>query len=547
MKYRVTFLFLLSQLVSASVFADIGLEPVVSGLTNAVAITQAGDSSNRLFITQQDGLVLILDNNTLLPTPFLDIGASGANRIVSSGEQGLLSIAFHPSYASNGFFFANYTRQSDGATVIARYTVSAGDANIADPNSELMLLTIPQPYTNHNGGQLQFGKDGYLYIGMGDGGSAGDPENRAQNQQSLLGKMLRIDVDNGSPYAIPSDNPFVDNEKVLPEIWAMGYRNPWRFSFDRLNGDMWVADVGQNQWEEVNREIAGDGGRNYGWRRMEGKHCYSPSVNCNKTKLTRPIIEYSHTENRCSITGGYVYRGTALPSLYGLYIYADWCTGEIWSARQNQGGKWNSILLLDADDFTLTSFGEDEAGEIYVVYSSGIYKLANLPASTELYADDFEDNDVSDWLFEKGNWQVATGKLANTTNKISRAFSPYAGCPLCKIETAVIPASKNAVISLLAWYSDKNNYVEARLNASGNQLQLRQVVDGKVIAKAKIPYSIDANQTYDVSLRHDGKQFLLWLDNIPTLSLAGIAAPSGNIGFQMENGTGQFAFIRVSE
>lgn len=559
MKYRITFLFLTFLFCSRPLLADIGIEPVVTGLTSAVAITHAGDSSNRLFITQQNGRVLILDNNALLPTPFLNIGGSGADRIISSGEQGLLSIAFHPSYASNGFFFTNYTRKIDGATVIARYSVSGGDANIADPDSELVLLVIPQPYSNHNGGQLQFGKDGYLYIGMGDGGSSGDPENNAQNTQSLLGKMLRIDVDHGSPYAIPTDNPFVGNNKVLPEIWAIGYRNPWRFSFDRLTGDMWVADVGQDHWEEVDHEKAGDGGRNYGWRKTEGDHCYYPFLHCNKTKFTKPVIQYEHINTeagyRCSIIGGYVYRGTALPSLQGLYLYADWCTGEIWSARQSKaGGPWNSIRLLDADDYGLNSFGEDEAGEIYVVYSDGIYKFVNLPATTEIYSDDFEDNDVSDWSHISGTWQVNAGELSNTTKKTSRVYSrpypygyPYAFCTLCKIETAITPNSKNAVSSLLIETWGGAEDIEVQLNAKKNQLSLMVTGYNRVAVKEKIPYVIDPGQTYDISLRYNGAQFLLWVNNTPTLSLTATVASFERIEFQVKNGISKFAFIKVSE
>ena len=549
MKYKIVLLFLLLQFFSIHSLADIGIESVVTGVTNPVAITNAGDNSGRIFVTQDNGKVRIIDDTgALLATPFLDIGATGTDRI---GGQGLLSIAFHPSYASNGFFYVDYNRKSDDAMVIARYSVSSEDANIADPNSEQILLTIPLPYSNHNGGQIQFGKDGYLYIGTGDGDQQGGPMNNAQNKQLLVGKMLRIDVDNGSPYAIPADNPFVGNTKVLPEIWAIGYRNPWRFSVDRLNGDMWIADVGQSTWEEINHEIAGDGGNNYGWRRMEAKHCYWPASNCNNGKLTRPIIEYKHADNRCSITGGYRYRGTSLPSLYGLYLYADFCTGEIWSARQNaKTGAWNSILLLDTP-MAITSFGEDEDGEIYVAEfngaSSAIHKLTNTAPGAELYSDDFEDSNVSDWLFEEGVWQATAGELANTSNRLSKGFAPYAGCTLCKIETSVTPNSKNAVTSLLAWRSDKRNFVEVQLNARSNQLYLRQVINGSVVAKAKFPHIIDENQTYDVSLRYDGAQFLLWVNDIPTLSLTAKAAPSGLIGFQVKNGTGQFSFIRASE
>ncbi|PWT94221.1 MAG: glucose dehydrogenase, partial [Acidobacteria bacterium] len=291
--------------------ADLALEPLITGLNSPVAITTAGDGSGRLFITQQGGQILIYDGTKLLSTPFLDLGPTGKDLIVSGGEQGLLSVAFHPNYSNNGFLYVNYTRKQDGATVVARYQVSAGDPNIADPNSASPVITIAQPYANHNGGQLQFGPDGYLYIGMGDGGSGGDPQNHAQDLESLLGKMLRVDIDHASPYTIPASNPFVGNANALPEIWAYGLRNPWRFSFDRVRGDLWIGDVGQNNWEEVDLQAANSsGGENYGWRLMEGRHCYNPSTGCNNGTLTFPMIEYGHTNGRCAVTGGYRYRGT---------------------------------------------------------------------------------------------------------------------------------------------------------------------------------------------------------------------------------------------
>jgi glucose/arabinose dehydrogenase len=281
---------------------QIDLQPVAVGLANPVAITNAGDGSGRLFITLQAGRIVIYDGTRVLPTPFLDI----TPLVSSGGERGLLSVAFHPNYRTNGVFFVDYTN-TDGNTVIARYSVSQ-DANIADPNSAAILLTITQPFANHNGGQLQFGPDGYLYIGMGDGGSGGDPSNNAQNLGTLLGKILRIDVDGASPYAIPADNPFVGVPSTLPEIWAYGLRNPWRFSFDRLTGDLFIADVGQDSWEEVDFQPAGSqGGENYGWRLMEGNHCYNPPTNCDPGGLTPPILEYEHgtnDANGCSISGG---------------------------------------------------------------------------------------------------------------------------------------------------------------------------------------------------------------------------------------------------
>jgi glucose/arabinose dehydrogenase len=282
---------------------QIDLQPVASGLANPTAITHAGDGSGRLFITLQAGRIVIYSGISILASPFLDI----TSLVASGGERGLLSVAFHPNYRNNGVFFVDYTNTA-GDIVIARYSVSQ-DPNVADPNSAAILLTIPHPnFANHNGGQLQFGPDGYLYIGVGDGGSAGDPSNHGQSLDTPLGKLLRIDVNGAPPYAIPGDNPFVRVMGALPEIWAYGLRNPWRFSFDRSTNDLFIADVGQDSWEEVDFQPAGQGGQNYGWRLMEGNHCFNPSSNCNPGGLTLPILEYEHGPGDsigCSISGGY--------------------------------------------------------------------------------------------------------------------------------------------------------------------------------------------------------------------------------------------------
>ncbi|HEV7239907.1 MAG TPA: PQQ-dependent sugar dehydrogenase [Thermoanaerobaculia bacterium] len=361
---------LLALVFPLSLFATnplVTLQPIASGLDSPVSITHAGDS--RLFITQQRGQVVIWDGTRILPTPFLDIRSIISN----GGERGLLSIAFHPQYAENGFFFVNYTNLG-GHTIIARYRVSA-DPNRADPTSAVQLLLIEQPFANHNGGQVQFGPDGYLYIGMGDGGSGGDPGNRAQSLATLLGKMLRIDV-NGNPYSVPPSNPFVNNTAARPEIWSLGLRNPWRFSFDRASGDLWIADVGQGEWEEVDVQPATSiGGENYGWRRMEGTHCFNPSSNCDTGNLVLPVLEYNHSSGACSVTGGYVYRGAALPRLQGMYIYGDYCNGKIWGASRTGSQPVVIRELLDTT-LSISSFGEDVNGELYVADHSGaVYRM----------------------------------------------------------------------------------------------------------------------------------------------------------------------------
>ncbi|MGH9204833.1 MAG: PQQ-dependent sugar dehydrogenase, partial [Vicinamibacterales bacterium] len=304
-------------------------------------LAHTGDGSGRLFVVEQRGRIYVIENGRRLETPFLDL----TSLVSATGyERGLLSIAFHSDYASNGLFFVDYTRQSDGATVIARYHVS-DDPNVADSDSGEILLTIDQPEANHNGGLVKFGPDGYLYIGMGDGGGAGDRHGTIGNGQdpnALLGKMLRIDVNGGEPYAIPPSNPFANGTNARPEIWATGMRNPWRFSFDRTTGDLFIADVGQSAYEEINFQPASSsGGENYGWRIMEGAHCFNPGSGCDQSGLTLPVAEYGR-QGGCSVTGGYVYRGSALPEWQGVYFYADFCSGEVWGLLRNPDGNWES-------------------------------------------------------------------------------------------------------------------------------------------------------------------------------------------------------------
>lgn len=313
------------------------------------------DGSGRLFVIEKVGRIRIIENDQLIDTPFLDI----SERVGSDGnEQGLLGLAFHPKYQENGRFFVNYTDTS-GDTVIARFQVS-DDPNVADSASEVELLGLDQPFPNHNGGALVFGPDGYLYAGLGDGGAAGDPRGNAQNTEVLLGKILRLDVDSAEPYAVPADNPFGD------EIWVYGLRNPWRLSFDKATGDLYIGDVGQGDWEEIDFLAAGSpGGANFGWDFREGAHDFEGG---GPEGMIDPIAEYSHPEGGCSVTGGYVYRGS-MPEWNGIYLYGDYCTGMIWGLIQIDGG-WQNQLLFDLD-LTLTSFGQDETGELYLVSDSG--------------------------------------------------------------------------------------------------------------------------------------------------------------------------------
>jgi len=333
-----------------------------------VHVTHAGDGSGRIFVVEQAGRIRILDNGVVLPTPFLDI----ASRVASAGEQGLLSVAFPPGYPAKRYFYVYYTPVPGDNTVVARYRATA-DNNIADNTSETIVLRVPQPFGNHNGGQLAFGPDGYLYIGKGDGGGGGDPLNSGQRTDTLLGKILRVDVESGAAtYAIPPDNPFVGIAGILPEIWAVGMRNPWRFSFDRGTGDLYIGDVGQGNFEEIDFQPAGSaGGQNYGWNLMEGDSCYPPgTVVCDRNGLALPVFVYSHALG-CSVTGGHVYRGSAIPSLQGVYLFGDLCTGRIWGIRKN-GAAWDNAVLSDNTGLTITTFGEDESGNVYVVnYANG--------------------------------------------------------------------------------------------------------------------------------------------------------------------------------
>jgi len=356
---------------------SVTLEPLVENLEQPLFVTHAGDGSGRLFIVEKVGRIRIVQDGVMLDTPFLDI----SDKVSLSSEQGLLGLAFTPDYPTSGTFYVNYTNKI-GDTVIARYAVAPDEPNQADPASELPILQLDQPAPNHNGGMLAFGPDGYLWIGMGDGGAANDRFGNGQNPQTLLAKLLRINVnsDPDEPYTIPPDNPWVtadwNGQDVRNEIWAVGLRNPWRWSFDRQTHDLWIADVGQNMIEEINvvPNAPSTGGLNFGWPIMEGKSCFQ-TENCDQTGLTLPVTDYRH-EGNCSVTGGYVYRGGAHKAWNGAYFYGDYCSGRIWALAPDGSGSWTTVQLAQFP-IALSSFGEDEGGELYVTDLSGgtVYRM----------------------------------------------------------------------------------------------------------------------------------------------------------------------------
>jgi glucose/arabinose dehydrogenase len=353
------------------------LELVADGLSNPIGIAHSGDGSGRLYINEQGGQVRVIEaDGSLRAEPFVDL----SDKLMAGGERGLLGLAFHPQFESNGRLFVHYSRTGDGATVVSELRASA-DRLSADPAGERVLLTVADPFPNHNGGQLAFGPDGYLYIGLGDGGSGGDPLGNGQNVNALLGKILRIDVDAtaaaGRAYALPPDNPYgpdgISPGAGLPEIWATGLRNPWRFSFDRHFGDLYIGDVGQGAWEEIDRQ-PGDsaGGENYGWNVMEGRHCFQDG--CDQTGYVKPIAEYP-TSLGCAVTGGYVYRGQTQPGLEGVYVFADYCAGVLFTLQVDEG-TITPKQVLDSG-LQVSAFGEDEAGEVYLAdhAGGGIYRV----------------------------------------------------------------------------------------------------------------------------------------------------------------------------
>lgn len=356
---------------------ELALEPISSGALTSPVHLASPPNDDRLFVVEQPGRVRIIRNGALLEAAFLNI----TDRVAAGGEQGLLSVAFHPQYATNGFFFVYYTNR-DGDIQIDRFTAAPAGSDVADPASARTILIVPHPgHTNHNGGQLAFGEDGFLYIGTGDGGGAGDVPNNAQNRGVLLGKLLRIDVNSTTqPYAVPQSNPFVNTTGVRAEIWAYGLRNPWRFSFDRTGDMLYIADVGQNSREEVNAVPQGQAGLNYGWKIMEGSSCFLPMQSCDRAGLTLPAYDYARSDGNCSVTGGFVYRGSAIPQVAGLYFFSDYCMGGLRSFRLTSGQATDVREWSVNTGSSITSFGQDRHGELYVLSQGGtVSKLVRAP------------------------------------------------------------------------------------------------------------------------------------------------------------------------
>ena len=376
---------------------DISLSSIqiANGFTKPVYVCQPPGDNDRLFVLEQKGIIKIIKNGMTVRKPYADLRNKVHNPITPGDERGLLGLAFHANYQNNGFVYINYSDKNDH-TIVSRFRV-ASDPDRLDTKSEKVLIKLKQPFSNHNGGHMEFGPDGYLYISVGDGGKWGDPYNNAQNLGNLFGKILRIDVDTGDPYAIPDDNPFINNEDAKDEIWLYGLRNVWRFSFDWGKGDVYLGDVGQDLWEEIDFVAAENaGGQNFGWRVMEGNHCYNPKEDCEPTGEL-PIFEYPNDANYmkiligmdepnvdgCSVTGGYVYRGSAISELQGTYFFADYCSGNIWTFKEKNGKATEfqnrtEEISLGGGGFTnyISSFGEDNNGELYIVdYNGIIFKL----------------------------------------------------------------------------------------------------------------------------------------------------------------------------
>jgi glucose/arabinose dehydrogenase len=445
-----------------------------------VFLTHSGDGSNRIFVVEQDGVIKVFPNSESASqaTTFLNIDG----RVTSGGEMGLLGLAFHPNYASNGFFYVNYTTEQNGPrrTVISRFSVQTGNPDAADPNSELILLEFNQPFSNHNGGMMQFGPDGYLYIATGDGGSGGDPQNNAQNRANLLGKILRIDVDHpsgGRDYGIPPDNPYAGNTQGFrEEIFAYGLRNPWRFSIDFPTGQIWAGDVGQQTREEIDLI---ENGNNYGWRIMEGNLCFNPPNNCDQTGLTLPVLDYDRSLG-FSITGGYVYRGANKPTLRGAYIYADFGSGRIWMLRYENGAVTENAELFDAS-FNISSFGVDENNELYILdYSSSgaVYRFQESPTTVK---DENENLQPHQFILEQ-NYPNPFSQSGAAFTQNPRTTIRYSLQKLARVEVAIFNSLGQKIRTLV---DDMQGPGEFQIQWDGKDERGNSVASGVYLYRLK--------------------------------------------------------------
>jgi glucose/arabinose dehydrogenase len=496
----VTFILCLSLLsMRAQVDVDIQLVEWATGLTKPVDLTHAGDE--RMFYINKDGIIGVLQpDGSLNATPFLDISSLTDNSGLNS-EQGLLGLAFHPDYQNNGYFYVNYTRLN-GDTRVARYTVSA-DPDIADASTALEILTIDQPFGNHNGGCLKFGPDGYLYIGTGDGGSGEDPLNNGQSMDELLGKMLRLDVDAAIPYSVPVDNPYVGTSSdTLPEIWAAGLRNPWRYSFDRMTGDLWIGDVGQYTWEEVDFQPASSqGGENYGWRCYEGNHTGFGGGCPPMSSFDGPVAEYNHNSGRCSITGGFVYRGQEFPALDGKYFFTDYCNGQFWSLEQNDADEWVQFDVLGAQGFGWVTFGEDVNGTLYMVNQSQgkVYKIldANCPtteASIEQVGNVLTATEGSTYQWYQDGQMIdgATDQtyvvLEEGSYAVFVTFNNFCGDFSVPLSVGVNSLEENVVIPTTVMQNPIGQSLELRIGNEFKRSVVLTVIDitGRVITRKTV-------------------------------------------------------------
>jgi glucose/arabinose dehydrogenase len=491
-------------LAAAPAFAAVEPVLVASGLSAPLRVTAPAGDFQRLFVVEQGGKVRVVKDGILLGSSFLDL----SGRISSGGERGLLGLAFHPEYRRNGRFFASYTDPL-GNSVVSEFTVSS-NSDFANPGSERVLLRQTQPFSNHNGGHLAFSPiDGSLYLGFGDGGSGGDPQNLAQNDGTWLGKILRIDVDArdaGKAYAVPDDNPFAGRTNPLPEIWAKGLRNPWRFSFDRLNGDLWIGDVGQGSWEEVDWQGASSkGGENYGWRRMEGSRCYDPATGCQTGSLTLPIVEYAHaaTPPRCSVTGGVVARGASVPEIAGRYLFADYCSGELFSVRRlgreaidarNHRAEW--VPAGGRSIASVTDIGEDARGDVYVTDSAGgeVFRLATTtPSAVRLVPIVLDATGRGDSRFLT---ELVVANRGASTATIRATYTPaaiFGGAGGGTVSELIGRGQQKSWSDALAWLRFKGLEIpDASQGSQGGTLRVEltglvAATDGVVLARTTTP------------------------------------------------------------